>query len=46
MYSKLGLSSQQQAEISVDWNESIKRKVKKVTLAEKGEQFMEIKESR
>ena len=41
-----GLSSQQQTETSVDQKEAIKRKVKKGILSEKGEWFMEMKESR
>lgn len=41
-----GLSSKQQTETSVDQKESIKGKVKKEILSEKGEWFVEMKESR
>ena len=41
-----GLSSQQQTETSVDQKESIKGKAKKEILSEKGEWFVEMKDSR
>lgn len=42
---KLGLSIHSK-QVLVDQNESIKGKVKKVTLPGKGEQFIKLKESR